>query len=132
MSADCGREPRTEALAGLAELRLRQGAVEEAAALLVEVGESPDTAVVTAEVLTAQGHADRAVAVLHTQLAALAVHEAMYPIVAGALVDACLARGDVAGAEAAVEALEHTSADQHPQAAAVVGAGRRSDCGSSR
>ena len=39
MSADCGREPRTEALAGLAELRLRRGAVEDAAALLVEVGE---------------------------------------------------------------------------------------------
>ena len=120
MSADCGREPRTEALAGLAELRLRQGVVEEAAALLVEVGESPDTAVVTAEVLTAQGHADRAVAVLHTQLAALAASEAMYPIVAGALVDACLAQGDVAGAETAGEALEHTSTDQHPQAVAAV------------
>ncbi len=120
MSADCGREPRTEALAGLAELRLRQGAVEEAAALLVEVAESPDTAVVTAEVLTTQGHADRAVAVLQTQLAASAAHEAMYPIVAGALVDACLARGDVAGAAEAAKALEQTSPDQHPQAAAVV------------
>ena len=49
MSADCGREPRLEALAGLAELRLRAGAVEEAAALLTEVGDLPSAAVVTAE-----------------------------------------------------------------------------------
>jgi hypothetical protein len=68
MSADCGREPRAEALAALAELRLREGALDEAAALLTEVGDLPSAAVITAEVLTAQGHPDRAVAVLQTHL----------------------------------------------------------------
>ena len=54
MSADCGREPRVEALAGLAELRFRQGAVEEAAAMLNEVGDLPSAVVITG------GGADRA------------------------------------------------------------------------
>lgn len=124
MSADCGREPRVEALAGLAELRLREGAVEEAAALLAEVGDLPSAAVIAAEVLTAQGHPDRAVAVLQTRLAALAGHQAEFPIVAAGLVDACLARGDVTMAAATAQALHDASPHQHPQTAALI---RRAD-----
>jgi ATP/maltotriose-dependent transcriptional regulator MalT len=120
MSADCGREPRVEALAGLAELRLRRGAVEEAAALLIEVGDLPSAAVITAEVLTAQGHPDRAVAVLQTRLAALETHESQFPIVAAGLVDACLARGDVAMAATTAHDLQRAWAHQHPQTAALI------------
>ena len=119
MSADCGREPRVEALAGLAELRLREGAVEEAAAMLTEVGDLPSAAVITAEVLTAQGHPDRGVAVLQTRLAALAGHEAQFPIVAAGLVDACLALGDVAMAATTARALQCASPRQHPQTTAL-------------
>jgi tetratricopeptide (TPR) repeat protein len=64
MSAECGREPRIEALAGLAELKLRQGSVDEAARLLTEVGDWPQAASVTAQDLAAQGHPDRALVVL--------------------------------------------------------------------
>ena len=119
MSADCGREPRVEALAGLAELRLREGAVEEAAAMLTEVGDLPSAAVITAEVLTAQGHPERGVAVLQTRLAALAGHEAQFPIVAAGLVDACLALGDLAMAAATARALQCASPRQHPQTTAL-------------
>ena len=96
MSADCGREPRVEALAGLAELRLRQGAVDEAAAMLSEVGDLPSAVVVTAEMLTAQGHPDRAAAVLRARLTALDGQESEFPVVAAGLVDAYLADGNVA------------------------------------
>ena len=120
MSADCGREPRVEALAGLAELRLREGAVEEAAAMLAEVGDLPSAAVITAEVLTAQGHPDRGVAVLQTRLAALAGHEALFPVVAAGLVDACLACGDLAMAGATAQALQSASPHQHPQTTALI------------
>ena len=119
MSADCGREPRIEALAGLAELRLREGAVEAAAALLAEVGDLPSAAVITAEVLTAQGHPDRAVAILQSRLAAMAGHESQFPLVAAALVDACLARGNASTAAASHAALHRASADQHPQTTAL-------------
>ena len=74
---------------------------------------------ITAEVLTAQGHPDRAVAVLQTRLAALAGHESQFPIVAAGLVDACLARGDVAMAAATARALQRASTHQHPQTAAL-------------
>ena len=119
MSADCGREPRVEALAGLAELRLRDGAVEPAAALLAEVGDLPSAAVITAEVLTAQGHPDRAVAVLQTRLAALAGHESQFPLVAAALVDAFLARGNASMAAATAAELQRAASDQHPQTTAL-------------
>ena len=120
MSADCGREPRIEALAGLAELRLRQGAVEAAAALLTEVADLPSAVVITAEVLTAQGHPERAVAVLQARLAALMGHESQFPIVAAGLVDACLAYGDVSMAVTTAAALQCASSSQHPQAAALI------------
>ena len=106
MSADCGREPRVEALVGLAELPLREGAVEEAAGLLTEVGDLPNAALIMAEVVTAQGHPDRGVAILQTRLAALAGHEAQFPIVVAGLVDACLADGDVALAATTTRALQ--------------------------
>ena len=120
MSADCGREPRVEALAGLAELRLRQGAVDEAAAMLSEVGDLPSAVVVTAEMLTAQGHPDRAAAVLRARLTALDGQESEFPVVAAGLVDAYLADGNVAMAAAAAQNLRRATPEQHPQSTALV------------
>jgi DNA-binding CsgD family transcriptional regulator/tetratricopeptide (TPR) repeat protein len=119
MSLDCGREPRIEALAGLAELRLRAGAVEEAAAMLIEVGDLPSAAVISAEVMIAQGHPDRAVAVLQNRLTELDGLEAQFPVVAAALVDACIASGDVAAAAAAAQTLQRAAPQQHPQTTAL-------------
>ena len=120
MSADCGREPRVEALCGLAELRLRRGAVQEAAAMLSEVGDKPSAAAITAEVLTAQGHPDRAAAVLQARLAALDGHESEIPVLAAGLVDAWLACGNLAAAAAAAQFLRSASPRQHPQTTALI------------
>jgi DNA-binding NarL/FixJ family response regulator len=99
---------------------LREGAVEEAAQLLTEVGDLPSAAVITADVLIAQGHPDRAVAVLRNRLAELAGNEAEFPLVAAGLVDACLAHGDVAAAVAVTRTLQQASPDQHPQTTALI------------
>ena len=118
MSADLGREPRVEALGGLAELRFRQGAVEEAVELLAAAGDSPENASVYAEVMIAAGHPDRAIALLVSQLAVTAVSDAVFPILTAGLVDAYLANGDLAPASAAAESLP--GADHgHPQALAL-------------
>ncbi len=106
MSDECGPAARIEALAGLAELRLRQGAAEEAERLLTEAGDGPDLALVTAEVMTARGHPARAVAVLQAELDSIAPHELGYPIHAAALVDAHLACGEIESAATAVRALQ--------------------------
>ena len=119
MSAECGREPRIEALAGLAELKLRQGAVDEAARLLTEVGDWPQAALVTAQVLAAQGHPDRALAVLKTQLSGMAGNEAAYPALNAGLVDAHLACGDIDQAEVTAGLLLNTPPQQHPQTMAL-------------
>ena len=118
MSADLGREPRVEALGGLAELRFRQGAVEEAGELLAAAGDSPENASVYAEVMIAAGHPDRAIALLVSQLAVTAACDAVFPILTAGLVDAYLADGDLASASAAAESLP--GADHgHPQALAL-------------
>jgi hypothetical protein len=118
MSADLGREPRVEALGGLAELRLRQGAVEEAGELLAAAGDSPENASVYAEVMIAAGYPDRAIAVLLSQLTVSAAGGALFPILTAGLVDAYLANGDLASASAAAESLP--GADHgHPQALAT-------------
>jgi ATP/maltotriose-dependent transcriptional regulator MalT len=119
MSAECGREPRIEALAGLAELKLRQGSVDEAARLLTEVGDWPQAALITAQVLAAQGHPDRALAVLKTQVSGMAGNEAVYPELTAGLVDAHLACGDIGQAEGAAGLLLNIPPQQHPQTIAL-------------
>lgn len=119
MAAECGRAPRIEALAGLAEIRLRQGAVEEAERLLSDAGDCPEVALVSAEVLIARGHPERAVAVLEAELVSVARHELAYPTLAAGLVDAHLARGDADSAARISRSLQDLSGHQHPQARAV-------------
>lgn len=120
MAADCGSEPRVEALAGLAELRLRQGLSEQAEVLLVGGMDRPDLAVVTARVLLARGHPDRAVAVLQAQIHDVAVTDPAYPSMMAASVDAHLAVGDIDAARETAASLEQVVVrHQHPQAAAL-------------
>jgi DNA-binding CsgD family transcriptional regulator len=118
MAADLGREPRIEALGGLAELRLRQGAVEEAVELLASAGDASEIASVYAEVMIAAGHPDRAVAVLRSQLAATELGDAIFPILAAGLVDAYLASDDLVSAKAAAQSLPGAH-HEHPQALAL-------------
>jgi DNA-binding CsgD family transcriptional regulator/tetratricopeptide (TPR) repeat protein len=118
MATDFGREPRIEALAGLAELRLRQGAVEQAVELLAAAGDAPEIAPVYAEVMIAAGHPDRAIAVLRSQLSEMDRSDATFPILVADLVEAHLASGDLASARATAGWLP--GADHgHPQALAV-------------
>jgi DNA-binding CsgD family transcriptional regulator len=119
MSADCGSEPRVEALAGLAELRLRQGATAQAELLLADVTDQPDVALVTAEVMAALGYPDRSVAVVEAQLGSMAGNELPYPLLLAGLVDAYLACGDIGAAAIAARRLEKQPDHQHPQATAV-------------
>jgi DNA-binding NarL/FixJ family response regulator len=120
MSADCGRGPRTEALAGLAELRLRQGRPEDAALLLADLGDDRGSVAVVAQVYTALGHPERAVAVLQTQLGETAGAETAYPTLAAALVEAELGAGDTDAADRVARSLSTTvPGHQHPQAVAL-------------
>ncbi|MGH3505950.1 MAG: helix-turn-helix transcriptional regulator, partial [Nocardioidaceae bacterium] len=119
MADDCGRGPRVEALAGLAELRLRQGAVVEAERLLADVGSANEGVVVSAEVMTASGHPQRAVALLRVELGSTVGPELRRPRLAAGLVDAHLAAGDVGSAAAIAAALEAMTGHDHPQAAAM-------------
>jgi DNA-binding CsgD family transcriptional regulator len=118
MAADLGREPRIEALGGLAELRLRQGAVEEAVELLAAAGDVPEVAPLYADVMTAAGHPERAIAVLRSQLASTGSAGAAFPILTAGLVDAYLASDDLASARAAAKSLPGAT-HEHPQALAL-------------
>ena len=120
MAEDCGRAPRVEALAGLAEIRLRQGALAEAERLLGGAEDCPEIALVRAEVLVAVGHPEQAAAVLSAELDASAPHELAYPSLAAGLVDAYLAGGDLSSAAAVSRGLDDLPAtSQHPQVRAV-------------
>ncbi|MET1059575.1 MAG: LuxR C-terminal-related transcriptional regulator [Nocardioides sp.] len=119
MSADLGRGHRVEALIGLALLRLRRGDAAAAESLLADTGGGADADLVTAQVLVARGHADRAVAVLEAQCAELTEHDLAYPAVLATLVEAHLARGDLPAAERVAARLGRVAAHQHPQAEAL-------------
>jgi DNA-binding CsgD family transcriptional regulator len=118
MAADLGREPRVEALGGLAELRLRQGAIDEAVKLLASAGDADEIASVYAEVMIAAGHPDRAVAVLRPRMNAMGSGNAPFPLLAAALVDAYLANGELASADAVANSLQEAG-NEHPQVVAL-------------
>ncbi|MFD4421675.1 LuxR C-terminal-related transcriptional regulator [Agromyces sp. NPDC058484] len=121
MAEDCGRGSQLEALAGLAQLRLRQGRLEEAAVLATDLGDGPDNAVVVAEVLCATGHPERAAAVLTAALDQARAREILFPVLAAGLVDAQLACGEPTRAESTARLLEETArgGHEHPQAQAL-------------
>ena len=119
MSADLGHSHRAEAMTGLALLRLRRGDSAAAEALLAETNGGPDLDIVTAQVLIARDHADRAAAVLEAQCAELSEPDLAYPAVLATLVEAHLAQGDVPAAELVAGRLGRMAAHQHPQAEAL-------------
>ncbi len=106
MSVDLGREPRCEALAALAELRLQQGQAAVAERLLDEVAGWPQGAVVTARVLIAREHADRAVAILKERLEDVREQDVEFVGVAAALAEAYLAAGEVSAADDIARSLQ--------------------------
>jgi DNA-binding CsgD family transcriptional regulator/tetratricopeptide (TPR) repeat protein len=120
MASDLGREPRAEALAALADLRLRQGQADRAEQLLEGAADGVHRSVVAARVLMARGHADRAVAVLEAQADVLDERDTAFLSVAAALTEAYLGSGDVPAADRAAQALERAGANlRHAQGGAL-------------
>jgi DNA-binding CsgD family transcriptional regulator len=122
MSEDAGPGPRVEALGQLADLRLRQGRLEEAEALLALVDDSSGVALPAAAVRLARGEAGVAAKLLERRARALGDnHIEVVPILA-LLVEALLADGDLQAATEAESRL-HAAAktqDRGPAAALAV------------
>ncbi len=122
MSEDAGPGPRVEALAQFADLRLRQGRLEEAEALLALVDDPSDVALAVAAVRLASGEAAVAAGLLERRARSLADgHIEVAPILA-LLVEAHLADGNVDGAtavESQLHAVAHAQ-DRGPSAALAV------------
>lgn len=122
MSEDAGPGPRTEAMAQLADLRLRQGRLEEAEALLALVDDSSGVALPAAALRLARGEPAVATALLERRARLLGdSHIEVAPTLA-LLVEAHLADGNL---DAATEAKAHLEAvaqaqDRGPAAALAV------------
>lgn len=122
MSEDAGPGPRVEALAQLADLRLRQGRLEEAEALLALVDDSSDVALPVAAVRLARGEAAVAAGLLERRARSLGdSHIELAPILA-LLVEAHLADGNIRAATAVKSQLHAVAEaqDRGPAAALAV------------
>jgi DNA-binding CsgD family transcriptional regulator len=105
MAEDAGPGARAEAAARLAELRVRQGRLDEAAALLAEFDDAASVPIPVAAVCLAQGEAGAAAAILERHRAQLGDrHVELAPTLA-LLVDAYLTTGDHESAEEAAQQL---------------------------
>ncbi len=100
------RTLRAGALARLAELRVRQGRLEEAAALLDGLHVNPETARPLATLHLARGDVLLARDVLERTLDSVDLGNSSAAPLLALLVDVHLAAGDVAAAELAVKSLE--------------------------
>ena len=122
MSEDAGPGPRVEALGQLADLRLRQGRLEEAEALLALVDDSSGVALPAAAVRLARGEPAVAAGLLERRARALGDnHIEVVPTLA-LLVEALLADGNLEAA-AEAESRLHAAAktqDRGPAAALAV------------
>ena len=96
---------RVLALARLAELRLRQGRIEEAERLVAECDEHPLALVPVARLRLLRDDATTAAALLERRLAALPVDAPACAPLLPPLVDARIATGDTDGADAAARQL---------------------------
>jgi DNA-binding NarL/FixJ family response regulator len=124
MAADVGRGPHLEALAALAELRLRQGRAEAAAALLEGVEDPLRVAGTVARVHLAGGRAARAVAVLRDCLEQIGDTGPQSHALSAALVEALLANREPGAASRVAERLERDVVLQgYPQSDALAARG---------
>jgi hypothetical protein len=118
---------RAEPLARLARLRVRQGRLDDAAALLSGIEEHPLAALASADLELARGDAARAVAVLERRLRQVEHYSTLAAPLLEALVDAHLQAGDHAQARNAAGRLD-ALATENPRplldAAAVLAAVR--------
>jgi DNA-binding CsgD family transcriptional regulator len=136
MAEDAGPATRADALGQLADLRVRQGRVEEAEALLAMVDEPDSVALASATVRLARGEPGVAAGLLERRAASLDDDHIDTPGTLALLVDAALAEGTAAVAAAASERLGRVAAAQGRKAAGalagraaahVAAAGGRSD-----
>jgi DNA-binding NarL/FixJ family response regulator len=98
MSEDAGPGVRGEAVAELADLRLRQGRIDEADALLDLIEDMRDTTLAAAALRMARGDVDIAIGLLERRARALGELHVDTPPTLALLVDAQLASGAVADA----------------------------------
>jgi ATP/maltotriose-dependent transcriptional regulator MalT len=120
MSEDAGPEPQAEAVTGLADLRFRQGRLEEAEALLHDFDDLVTAALPAAAVRRARGEHAVAVALLQRKLQHLVEpHIEATPTLA-MLVEAHLASGDLDAATETAARLEGVAqAQDRPHGAAL-------------
>jgi DNA-binding CsgD family transcriptional regulator/tetratricopeptide (TPR) repeat protein len=105
MAEDAGPGPRSEALARLADLRLCQGRIEEAQALLARLGDPAAAGLATPALHLARGEHAVAMALLHRRLATVGSNPTEVAATLAMLVDAQLRAGHVDGARASAERL---------------------------
>jgi ATP/maltotriose-dependent transcriptional regulator MalT len=120
MSEDAGPEPRVEALARLAELRVHQGRLEEAEALLDDVEDDSIAALPAAAVRLARGDAAVAAALLERRLLRLGDRHIEAAATLERLVRALVTLGDRDAAAAASARLDGVARSlAHEQALAL-------------
>jgi ATP/maltotriose-dependent transcriptional regulator MalT len=107
---DGGIGSRVMTLARLADLRLRQGRLEEAERLLADCEEHPHAVVPVARLRVARGDAGAAAAMLERRLATLPNDAPARAPLLPAFVDVLLARGDVDGAAVAAASFAELAA----------------------
>jgi DNA-binding CsgD family transcriptional regulator len=117
MTSDLGPRPRADALGHLADLRLRQGRLEEAEALLARCADAAEAARPAAAAALARGEAGAAVTLLTRHLATLGERHVAAAHALALLVEAQLAAGLVADAAASAARLASAAAG-HDQARA--------------
>jgi ATP/maltotriose-dependent transcriptional regulator MalT len=118
LAEDAGPGPRIEALARLADLRVRQGRVEEAEALVAGLDDPGAAGLPAIAIRLARGEHDVAVALLQRRAAQVEAQPLEIAATLAMLVDAQLAAGDVAAARASALRL-HDLGDDTGQAAAL-------------
>jgi DNA-binding CsgD family transcriptional regulator len=127
MTEEAGPALHAEALARLADLRFRQGRLEEAEALLAGYDDAPAAALPAAAIRLARGEALSAVALLERRLRRIGERHIEAAPTLSVLVDAYIARGHLdAATEAAtrLDAVGEAQARAHPLALASLASGR--------
>jgi ATP/maltotriose-dependent transcriptional regulator MalT len=120
MSEDAGPGPRADALARLADLRFRQGRLEEAEALLEVLEDRSNARLPAAEIRLARGEPAVAVGILRRRLKHLGDNHIEAPPALAMLVEAHIAHGDLdAAAEARDRLANVAKAQDRPYAAAL-------------